>query len=282
MSLDQLIHWLFWISIVSALLFTGLVTFYFWYSRRQSNNYLENQDFDLRYFIQKQVDYRGRVTGYECLLRQRQADGSWRLPKELGSLPLQRVIFLLEDTFKSLPNEPITLSINLEYEQIVSPEFRYFVRWALSKIEPMNLAVEYTARKPTQAYQKPLFLRRVHEARQYGMHFDIDNVGADLDNLRNIEWLLDEVDTLKCSMRVFRKTDPNVWLDLNLQFWNQLSQRRHINLVLMGIEDQADEHLAEQLNIRLRQGYRFGRPVDPQAAHTKEVTADGPTHATQN
>lgn len=282
MSLDQLIHWLFWISIVSALLFTGLVTFYFWYSRRQSNNYLENQDFDLRYFIQKQVDYRGRVTGYECLLRQRQADGSWRLPKELGSLPLQRVIFLLEDTFKSLPNEPITLSINLEYEQIVSPEFRYFVRWALAKIEPMNLAVEYTARKPTQAYQKPLFLRRVHEARQYGMHFDIDNVGADLDNLRNIEWLLDEVDTLKCSMRVFRKTDPNVWLDLNLQFWNQLSQRRHINLVLMGIEDQADEHLAEQLNIRLRQGYRFGRPVDPQAAHTKEVTADGSTHATQD
>jgi len=274
MSLEQLELLLFWTAIIAAALFTGLVAAYFWYSRKQSNNYLENQTMVLRYFIQKQVDYRGQVIGYECLLRQRQPDGSWQLPRNLSSLPLQRVVFLLEDTFQHLPNHPGSLSINLEAEQIVSPEFRYFVRWALSKIDPVVLVVEYTAREPVPTWQRPLFLRRIHEARQYGMRFDIDNVGAKKASLTNIEWLLDEVDTLKCGMRVFRKRNPNEWLDLNLQFWNRLSQERHINLVLMGIEDQSDEQLAEQLQIRLRQGYRFGRPEDPYQVHEQEDKHD--------
>lgn len=96
------------------------------------------------------------------------------------------------------------------------------------------------------------------------MRFDIDNVGSTLDSLKNIQWLLPQVDSLKCSMRSFRKADASVWLDLNLQFWNRLSQDNHIQLILMGVEDAADEQLAEQLKIPVRQGYRFGRPINPQ------------------
>jgi len=72
------------------------------------------------------------------------------------------------------------------------------------------------------------------------------------------------VDSLKCSMRSFRKEDPNEWLDLNLQFWNRLAQRNHIELILMGVENEQDQQLAEQLQIRTRQGYLFGRPSNPQ------------------
>lgn len=96
------------------------------------------------------------------------------------------------------------------------------------------------------------------------MRFDIDNVGSTLDSLKNIQWLLPQVDSLKCSMRSFRKADASVWLDLNLQFWNRLSQDNHIQLILMGVEDAADEQLAEQLKIPVRQGCRFGRPINPQ------------------
>ena len=95
------------------------------------------------------------------------------------------------------------------------------------------------------------------------MQFGIDNVGSSLNNLKNIEWILPEVDSLKCSMRSFRKTDPNEWLDLNLQFWNRLSQQNHIELILMGIENEADQQLADQLKIKTRQGYLFSRPVNP-------------------
>ncbi|KLD61241.1 hypothetical protein WP50_03875, partial [Lactiplantibacillus plantarum] len=91
---------------------------------------------------------------------------------------------LLEDTFKALPDEAITLSINLEYEQIISPEFRYFVRWAIANIEPMHLAIEYTPQYQPRRINKRLFRRRIREARGYGMQFGIDNVGASLANLK--------------------------------------------------------------------------------------------------
>jgi len=178
---------------------------------------------------------------------------------------------LLEDTFKSLPTEPITLSINLEYNQIVSPDFQYFVRWAISKIEPMNLSIEYTTGRTNSMRNKGLFKKRILDARQYNMQFTIDNVNSDLSTLKSIEWMLPFVDNIKCSMRDFRKNDPNVWLDLNLQSWNKISQKNNINLILMGIEDKTDEALAEQLNIKTRQGYLFGHPQNPQERNSPDV-----------
>ncbi|HJE86622.1 MAG TPA: EAL domain-containing protein [Levilactobacillus hammesii] len=263
MSLAQLESVLLWASAAMAVIVVLTIVIYYWYSRKSRNNYLENHEIELRYFIQKQVDFRGATTGYECLLRQHNWDDSWTLPQKLDSLPLQRVIFLLTDTFKSLPEEPITLSINLEFDQITSPDFRYFVRWALSRIAPMKLAVEYTVGPDQPRHKRGVFRRRIREARTYGMQFGIDNVGSSLNNLKNIEWILPEVDSLKCSMRSFRKTDPNEWLDLNLQFWNRLSQQNHIELILMGIENEADQQLADQLKIKTRQGYLFSRPVNP-------------------
>lgn len=251
------------ISIILVIISLITIAVYFYYSRKRSNNYLGQQQFELRYFIQKQVDNHNRLTGYECLLRQHNPDGSWSLPKELETLPLQRVIFLLERTFKSLPSEQIQLSINLEYDQIISPEFDYFVRWAISKIAPMNLAIELHVQPNSHYGNKLRFINHIRQARQYGMKFEIDNLGSDDANLNSIEWMIPVIDTLKCSMRDFRKSDSSVWLDLNLQFWNRFSQERHINLILTGIENSKDEALAEQLHIDLRQGYLFGHPIDP-------------------
>lgn len=262
-TLTQLEHLLLWISLITIIVFLITIVIYYYRSRKRSNNYLGKQQLELRYFIQNQVDYHGRLIGYECLLREHDADGEWRLPRELETLPLQRVIFLLQDTFKSLSKDPITLSINLEYEQIVSDEFDYFVRWAISNIEPMHLNVEYTAGRNSELLNKRRFKHHIQSARDYGMHFSIDNVGSELSNLNDIEWMLPVTDTLKCSMRSFRKTDPDEWLDLNLQFWNHLSQERHIKLVLTGIEDKQDEALAQQLQIDIRQGYLFGHPINP-------------------
>ncbi|WP_338232627.1 EAL domain-containing protein [Companilactobacillus muriivasis] len=266
MSLVELEKILIWLVIATIIFFVVTIAVTYWNSRKSSNNYLENKEFNLRYFIQKQVDYQDKTIGYECLLRQQYPDGTWSLPSNLDSLPLQRVIFLLENTFKSLPAEPITLSINLEYNQIISPEFQYFVRWAISKIEPMNLSIEYTPGKGSRLKNRYLFEKRIREAQHYNMEFGIDNVGADTQNLKDIEWMLPFIDNIKCSMRDFRKDDPNVWLDLNLQSWNKISKENNINLILMGIENDDDEALAEQLNIKTRQGYLFGHPENPESA----------------
>ncbi|WP_155286601.1 EAL domain-containing protein [Lacticaseibacillus zhaodongensis] len=263
MSLATLEFWLFWIAIALLIIAVLIIVFYYYHSRKRSNNYLGKQELELRYFIQPTVGRNKEITGYECLLRQKQPDGSWRLPQQLDTLPLQRVIKLLDTTFESLPQEDIQLSINLEYDQIISPEFDYFVRWAISEIAPMRLAVEMKLDPNRRYLYHQTFLSHIRAGQSYGMRFEVDGVGANSADMQSIGWMVGVIDSLKCSMRAFRKTDPGQWLDLNLGSWCKFSQEQHIQLVLTGIESDADEALAEQLNIGLRQGYRFGRPADP-------------------
>jgi len=133
----------------------------------------------------------------------------------------------------------------------------------------MKLSIEYTSSNQTKFLNHYLFEKRIREARRYGMQFGIDNVDSTLKSLKDIEWMLPFVDNIKCSMRAFRKNDPNIWLDLNLQSWNKISKENNINLILMGIEDDKDMALAEQLNIKTRQGYLFGHPEDPEINEDK-------------
>jgi len=58
------------IVLVTISFFTITIAITYWKSRKPSDNYLENKEFTLRYFIQKQVDYHDHTIGYECLLRQ--------------------------------------------------------------------------------------------------------------------------------------------------------------------------------------------------------------------
>lgn len=278
----QLTTWLFNIAMALLLIFVVTIVAYYYYSRVRTRNYLAKTQAELRYFIQRQVDDDGKVIGYECLLREHTDDNQWRLPQNLETLPLQRVVSLLTDTFKSLQktDTAVRLSINLEYEQIISPEFDYFVRWAIARIEPLQLNVELTVNTDRRYWQHATFLRHIRQGQAYGMHFAIDNVGSDNAVLDSIQWMLPVVDVLKCSMRNFRKRDGE-WLDLNLQFWRQFAAQRNINLVLMGIETAEDVALAKQLDIDLRQGYLFGHPENREQENAPKpepiITADEQT-----
>lgn len=256
--LTRILLWVTLALLVLALLVTGI---FFYRSRVRSRNYLAKEQSELRYFIQQQVDSHGDITGYECLLRQHDNEGNWRLPEHLETLPLQRVIFLLDGVFDGLPTLPYTLAINLDYDQIISPEFDYFVRWAQSRITPMQLVIELTIDPQAKYPKRRRFLRQAAQARQYGVQIAVDNVGNRQIDLNAIEWMLPVTDMIKASMRQFRKADGE-WLDLNLQFWRKLAQQHHIELVLMGVEDDQDAELAKLLKIDHMQGYLYGRPVD--------------------
>ncbi|KRN94216.1 EAL domain-containing protein [Pediococcus stilesii] len=269
MSLSQLETLLFWTAIIIYGITLLIVVMYYWNTRYKGSNYLRNDEIPLRYFIQKQVDGSGKTIGYECLLRTQNEQGKWVLPKDLESLPLQRVIFLLEKTFESLSNEHLTVSINLTYNQIMSRDFRYFVRWAITKVAPMRFAVEFSADELNRNFNKRRLRHQIQMGRSYGMRFAINNVGSSLNDLKRTEWLLPETDILKASMSSFRKESPDEWLDLNLQFWNKLAKENQIELILVGIENDEDEQLAEKLQIDSRQGYLFGRPENIQERTVK-------------
>ncbi|KRM26022.1 EAL domain-containing protein [Schleiferilactobacillus harbinensis] len=215
-----------------------------------------------RYFVQPQVNDASRVVGYECLLRKKQADGTWSVPQEDNNLTLGQLRQLLAPTFSQLPETPISLAVNLTYEQIMGHEFANFVHWTMHQIAPLYLTVEYRSDQVPGRLQQYHFLQNIRAAQDFGAKFAVDNVGSDLQALKHIEWLLPVVDVLKCSMAAFRKDDPSIWLHLNLGFWNQLAKERQINLVLTGVETEEDAALARQLKIQFCQGNLVGEPVE--------------------
>ncbi len=235
------------------------VSLYVFHSRRRKTNYLGDPDTDLRYFIQKQVDFNDHVVGYECLLRQRNADGSWTLPIQMEQLPLQRIVVLLKQTFQTLPAQEIKLAINLSYSQIVSADFMYFVRWAVSTITPMDLVVEYDAIHRSEfSINRKRLLRRVHQARKLGMIFLLDNFSLTDAEVTRIAWLLPEVDIVKVSAGEFRQAETQAWSQLNLKTWADVSTKYNLQIMMTEVENKADQHLADQLGVGLRQGYHFG------------------------
>ena len=56
MNLSKFTWVLIWIVIITLIASIITITVYYWQSRKTNNNYLENKEFKLRYFIQKQVD----------------------------------------------------------------------------------------------------------------------------------------------------------------------------------------------------------------------------------
>lgn len=215
-----------------------------------------------RYFMEPQVNAASRVVGYECLLRQRTAAGTWAAaPATLPALPLTQVRTLLGPTLAQLPEAPIALALNLPTEQIASPDFLPFVRWARRAIAPLYLVIDYRSPGIPSHRRQRQFRQQVRLAQDEGCRFAADNVGSDLCALKNIEWLLPVVDILKCSVAAFRKDDPSIWLDLNLGFWNRLAKERQIDLILTGVETDEDAALAKELKIQFRQGKLVGEAV---------------------
>ncbi|WP_288530268.1 EAL domain-containing protein [uncultured Secundilactobacillus sp.] len=259
--LTNLFYMLGLVFILICIVSLIIITIFYYQTRKRTAQYYDNPDLQLHYFIQKQVDYQNKVIGYECLLRQRDSDGAWRLPKEMAGMPLQRALQLLEETFNDLPETPYQLSINLSHEQIASREFPLFVRWAVSKIEPMTLVVDYRPKANLTWFQKQRFLHNIKLAKSANMKLAIDNVDTTFKTLKTMEHLIPVASIIKCSMAAFRKDDESQWLDLNLQFWNRLAQDHQLELILTGIETEADAALAQQLQIKFRQGYLIGRPA---------------------
>ncbi|WP_051999849.1 EAL domain-containing protein [Schleiferilactobacillus shenzhenensis] len=214
-----------------------------------------------RYFMEPQVNAASRVVGYECLLRERTATGTWAAPAVPPALPLTQVRDLLGPTLAQLPEAPIALALNLTAGQITSPDFLPFVRWARRAIAPLYLVIDYRSTGIPSHRRQRQFRQQVRLAQDEGCRFAADNVGSDLCALKNIEWLLPVVDILKCSVAAFRKDDPSIWLDLNLGFWNRLAKERQIDLVLTGVETDEDAALAQELKIQFRQGKLVGEAV---------------------
>lgn len=211
------------------------------------------------FFVQPQINMRNdTLFGYECLLRKNN-NGIWQLPESFTEVSIAtqtRILQQVAGLFRKQSFENLMLSFNLNHEQASDPNVLEQMISLKQDIQPFSLMVELTEAMPLEQVKK--FSSFLH---QHDVKLAIDDVGTDSNIFENVQSALPYVDKIKFAMQNLRMTGNAELIPKYLEFWVDQARKYQLDIILEGIEDSADQKLAEQFDINLLQGYFYGKPA---------------------
>ncbi|AVK64525.1 diguanylate cyclase [Lactobacillus sp. CBA3606] len=215
-----------------------------------------------RYFIQPQLNkFNNSLIGYEMLIRYRETEADrWTLPANFEAIPIDVQIDLLKATASELSLKIGSVSINFNRKQFLTPAIAAAVIDAQAKLFPVKVIVEVTEEPDEEAYSLADMQKQIELIKAHGLEFSLDDVGTGINVFDHIKPLLGYAEEIKFAMQNFRKEERTDEIPAQLKFWNNVALEHDARLILEGVEDDAEDQLADNLNIPLRQGYYYGKP----------------------
>lgn len=236
----------------------------------------------LRAFLQKQVDARGEICGYETLVR-------WVHPEQ-GLIPpamflpaaertglivdldrwvLQTVCQLWVDSESA--NSNITLSVNVSALNFERSDFVAFVKEVLATtgINPTQLVLEVT--ESLGVHDVSNVVERMQELTSVGIEFSLDDFGTGYSSLSYLKRLpISELKIDKAFVQDMLLDPRSMAL---VQTILQVASNFGLRVVAEGVETQQQaEWLIEHHENVVLQGYFFGTPKDSTAILTPTVS----------
>jgi EAL domain-containing protein (putative c-di-GMP-specific phosphodiesterase class I) len=213
-----------------------------------------------RFFIQPQLNkVKGSLIGYELLLKQKTATG-WRPPHHFADITPTELSTLLLETTKVLSLKIPSLAVNLNREQLIDPAINQALIKVQALLRPIKLNIELTEETTEPPISNRDIFPFITDFTDMGMKFVLDDVGSGLNQYKAVRTLLPYVSEVKFALQNFRHARREAEIAPQLKFWRQLTQHENIRLIIEGIETAADDQMADQLGIDLRQGYFYGKP----------------------
>lgn len=231
-----------------------LAVYYVW---SMDFNKHPNYDQPIRYFIQPQIDAWRNITGYECLPGE-QVNDSWQPLASDAVVPLRQVINLLDNALSAVPAEASTLTVHLTPGQLMSRDFPYFAKWAVSKAAPLTLVAEVTIESRMLPLHRHRFNRLMNDAKNEGLELSLTILDAP-QRPRAIDWVLPVVDEVRVSAAALTGEAPGS----EMAVWQEVANGDDYRLVVTDIETPAEQQLARQLSGARLQGPLIGQPQDP-------------------
>ncbi len=212
-----------------------------------------------RYFIQPQFNkFTNSVFGYEMLIRKWQ-DGRWQLPKDFASIPIEIQTELLKQAAIELSLKVESVSFNLNRTQFVNAHINEALIAAQQQIYPIILTVEVTE-EPNDHVTIDQLRQQIEIYDQHGIEISLDDVATGVNTLDHIKPLLTEVTEIKLAMQNFREEKRDAEIEDQLRIWTQVTDQYQLRLILEGVENDAEDQLADRFDIAIRQGYYYGKP----------------------
>jgi EAL domain-containing protein (putative c-di-GMP-specific phosphodiesterase class I) len=204
----------------------------------------------------------GRILGFELFLRELDLETNrWQVPQDFSVFAPSIVVTLLTETLRTLPAGLELVSINLDQEQFIDPEFsRLLAELAVNL--PFKLVVELTERKG-HGVRKIAVADLVRSAKRFstnGLAVCLDDVGTGENQLDLVQILDPYVSEYKYALQNVRGSLTTAVIFDELQLWQRRARNQNKFLAIEGFEEVSDVALIDALQPDVVQGYLYAKP----------------------
>lgn len=120
-----------------------------------------------------------------------------------------------------------------------------------------KVAIELTESTNDEDYQ--LLYDKIHELKDYGIHFYLDDFGTGYSNLGRILSL--ELDIIKFDRSLLISANEDQNIKYTLKHFSQAFEDMDYKILFEGVENEEDEQLCRGCHADYLQGYKFSRPI---------------------
>jgi EAL domain-containing protein (putative c-di-GMP-specific phosphodiesterase class I) len=213
-----------------------------------------------RYFVQPQFNQGTQsLFGYELLIREYQGD-HWGLPVNFSDIDADIQTDLLLGIADQLKLKIPTVAFNVNRTQFLDADMTAQLIAIQVAISPLHLMIEVTEEAQDCTATPEQLRRQIALYHHNGIQISLDDIESGGNVLAEIRHLLAEVDEIKFAMQNFRRAHREAEIPSQLAYWQRVANFYHVQLVVEGIENAADEVLLDRLGLQLRQGYYYGKP----------------------
>ncbi|MFD0898638.1 EAL domain-containing protein [Loigolactobacillus binensis] len=212
----------------------------------------------IRFFGQPKYSITQNALGYELFIRQ-SAKGNWIFPKNFSQFTAQQLKKLSIASIKALPKGVALVSINLDQEQFINPDFIHSMKAVQAACYPVEVVIELTEHHRHIAPNMLVSAAQKYQAAN--LWVCLDDVGTG-DNTVAMANLLDPyVTEYKFALQNFKRgANFSFVISPQLQFWRQFAQIHHKFFAIEGFETEADLTIGDHYQADVMQGYYLGRP----------------------
>ena len=151
------------------------------------------------------------------------------------------------------------MNVNLSVVQLQQKTIVDTVRNALiyTGIYPGNLTLEVT--EGIAAGDMDNMIRTMHELKALGVRLALDDFGTGYSSLSYLREL--PLDVIKIDKCFVNEVGEDAFSDAFVKTVAELADTIHVNVIVEGVEDQAQESALEDMKVHMIQGYLYDQPL---------------------
>jgi len=232
-------------------------------------NSLNNEKMKL--FYQPQVNYEGKVIGFEALLRWNHENYGFIYPPLIIALSIEAQLnnkldyWILDTACRDLKRmndmgyEDISMSVNVSVNQLEDSKFCNKLKEILNKhdIDPGRLKLEITEQSALRSGDK--LLDKIQSIKRMGVKLEMDDFGMGHSSLMYLKEY--EFDTVKLDGTLVRDITTNKSCKKIISSIVDLGKTLNFSVLAEYVETREQKEILHNLGCNQYQGYLFSKPI---------------------